>query len=237
MVIGSKYNLSRLSHPIQLFIGGDAISRVNEMKYLGVMIDQNLDFSVNHRHVCKKIAFKTNFLLRNCKKLDMKTKLLFYKSVIQPHFQYCATILFLCNQGQLHELQVLQNRCMRIILNCDIYTSINFMLEKLDLLDVVQILNFNVILTIYKASKSLLPSYLCENLSSVSVQQPYNLRNNNEYRLPFYQRSATQNSLFYNGVNMFNQYLRTSNAQVQNQNTQQFKTDLKQYVKSHFASH
>lgn len=79
MVIGSKYNLSRLNIPIEIVIGGERINRVTEIKYLGVMIDQHLDFAVNHRHVCKKIAFKTNFLMRNSKRLDQNTKLIYYK--------------------------------------------------------------------------------------------------------------------------------------------------------------
>lgn len=235
MVIGSKYNIERIDIPIVLDIGGDIIQRVEEIKYLGVIIDQYLSFNSNHKYVCKKLASKTYFLLRNAKKLDTKTKLLYYKSLIYPHFQYCSTVLFLCNNQQIHDLQIMQNRCMRVILNCDYYQSIQSMLDKLELLDVQQIVNYNVLLLIYKATKNMLPKYLCEKLLYVSETQPYNLRNNDKFRLPMYKKTCTQNSVFYNGVKMFNQF--STSVNINSSSLNELKSVLRHYVKTNFSSH
>lgn len=43
-----------------------------------------------------------------------------YNSLIAPHFDYCASIVFLANKTQQKPMQILQNRdIMRLILRCD----------------------------------------------------------------------------------------------------------------------
>jgi hypothetical protein len=39
-----------------------------------------------------------------------------YKSKIQPHIDYCSSIILLANEGEIRSLQLLKNRAMRIIL-------------------------------------------------------------------------------------------------------------------------
>jgi hypothetical protein len=44
--------------------------------------------------------------------------LLIYKSIILPHFDFCASVLYLMDKTKIGVLQKLQNRGMRIILKC-----------------------------------------------------------------------------------------------------------------------
>ena len=66
---------------------------------------------------------------------------------------------------------------------------------------------FSVLAMIHKMKLGLLPPYLSQNLQYVRDVQPYNLRSNSKFRLPAFTSNIGQNSLFYNGVSLYNQMM------------------------------
>jgi hypothetical protein len=84
-------------------------------------------------------------LKRISKKLTSKSLILLYNSSIAPHINYCSSVLFLFNEGQLERLQKIQNRIMRLILHAPWDTHINTMLDNLKWLSVKQKINFNTL--------------------------------------------------------------------------------------------
>lgn len=230
MVI-SKSGVNTLS--VAPTINGQDIERVYEMKYLGVIIDHRLKFDLNLQYVKKKLVKKISFIQRNKHKYDLKTKLQLFKSLVSSHIDYCSTVLFLATDAQLKELQVLQNRALRAILKCDYRTSVESMLQKLNLFDVKQRINFNVLLMIHKLKLGILPSYLSQNLQFVRDVQPYSLRSGDRFRLPRFLGNQAQNSLFYKGLAMYNDLMTVQCGEDINE----FKRDLINYVKINFKSH
>jgi len=98
---------------------GTQIERVEVMKYLGIIIDDRLRFTDHCDYVFKKIDKKISFLNRIGKSITMYVRCLIYKSIIAPHFEYCATLIINMGETQLNMLQKAQNRAMRVILHCD----------------------------------------------------------------------------------------------------------------------
>ncbi len=201
MVINSK----QINHLPPIRINNDEIERVKSIKYLGFIIDENLKMSDHVDYIAKKVAKKIGFLGRISHKLDMEGRLTLYKSIISPHFEYCASLLYLCNFNEFDKLQKLQNRALRIILRCRARTSIKSMLDKLNLLSVKQRTVMLTMTFIFKIKNKLLPNYLQHFISYVGHHHQHQLRNINNFRLPFVSRSSTQNSLFYKGLKQFNE--------------------------------
>lgn len=189
---------------ILIKINNECIHRVTETKYLGIFIDEKLNFNSNLNFVSKKISKKINFMYRIKDKLPIKNRIQLYMSMVAPHIEFCSTILFLCNQEQINSLQKLQNRAMRMILNMSRYTHISYMLDTLRWLSIKQRIYFNVLILIYKIVNGFLPSYLKDNLITVGESQNYNLRNANEYVLPFMHKTKNQNNLYVNGLKLYN---------------------------------
>lgn len=216
---------------MKLEIDNTEIERVDSFKYLGVLIDDRLDFNSHCDYTTKKMAKKVNFIGRIRNKIDSKTALLLFKSIIVPHYDYCASILFLLNKTQINLIQMIQNRALRIILKAKRDTSTSWMHEKLNLMTVNQRIHFNVMILMFKAKKSLLPPYICNQLVSVSNVQPYQLRNNSSLRPPSRFSQLGQRSLLYKGVTLFN----TMKDSVRiDQNIKDFKSELMIYVKEKF---
>lgn len=121
----------------------------------------------------------------------------------------CPSILFLMTDETMRRLQVIQNKAMRVILKVSIYTPVREMLSVTKLMSVKQRIYFNVLLMMYKIKLNMAPKYLTQNLCKVSEAQPYQLRNNELYRLPNLISASAQNSLFYKGTKMLNEFLKT----------------------------
>lgn len=215
----------------RILLNNTEIDRVKSFKYLGVIIDENLKFDDHLNDIKKKISSKIYLLSRIRKKINVKVAKIIYQSSIQVHFDYCSSILFLCNKSQLRALQVLQNRALRIILKRPRRSNCNEMLNDLNLLNVSERIDLNVLCIIYKLKNNMLPNYLCENL--MYVHNTYNnmtLRNANDFRLPTLKKKANQQNIFYSGLNQFN-CLPVNIKKCTTLKT--FKTELISHLKSH----
>jgi hypothetical protein len=78
------------------------------MKYLGVKIDEKLNFKQHVDTTLKKMAKKVGFLGRIQQKLTKTAKITIYNSIISPQLDFCSSILLLCNEEDLNRLQVIQ---------------------------------------------------------------------------------------------------------------------------------
>ena len=110
-----------------LKLNGKNLEIVENIKYLGVIIDNKLNFKPHMDKTINKITQKVNYFRRIIGALNLRARLLIYKSMIAPHFQYCPTILYFARDSDIKRMQLQQNRAMRLILNCDNMTSIILM--------------------------------------------------------------------------------------------------------------
>lgn len=210
-------------------IGGDVLERVEEMKYLGCIIDEKLNFNGNCDYVCKKMAKKINFFSRIANKLNRNTRVIVYNTILAPHINYCSTILFLSNQTQVERVQKLQNRAMRIILSQKRDTNIQVMLNKLEWMSVRQKLVADVLTFVYKTINNLQPEYLSACFQT--NENCYVTRQTNLLKLPLYKKSATQRSLMYEGAKIYNDI---PNNIKQCNSLSIFKNLIRIYVKEQF---
>lgn len=66
-------------------INGKIIERVNNIKYLGVILDDKLNMNEQILKTTKKLASKINFLKRTSRKLTYETRILIYNAIVLPH--------------------------------------------------------------------------------------------------------------------------------------------------------
>lgn len=192
------------NHP-RLSINNEELERVSSIKYLGVQIDDKLRFSEHVNYIEKKIAKKVGFMYRTCSRLRRDYKVTVYRTIVEPHFIYCASLLYLCTIADKEKLQKLQNRAMRCILRRPRDYSVKRMLDELGWLSVKQAIEYYSLILIFKIKRNLLPTYLSVNLRCNRDVHGRELRNKDDFRLPYRNKSTSQNSLFYKGVKLFNE--------------------------------
>lgn len=193
--------------PRLVYINEQEIDIVTEFKYLGVIIDSNLSFANNAQSVIKKLNSKFYVLKRTEQKLNFESKKLYVSSLVMPHLNYCATILFLLNDSQLNEIQKVMNRYARLILKAEYQTPRVIMLDKLKWLSVKQTVYLNTILFIHRIAIGISPAYLQQHMTKTAEYHKYPTRRNDEYKLKNYFKSTSQNCLFYNGLKLYNDFI------------------------------
>lgn len=201
---------------------------VETFKYLGVMLDEKLNFNEHINFTIRKAARKFGVLCRISRYLTTDAKILIYKSIIAPHFDYCASILFLATRQQFKRMQVLQNKVMRLILRCDRLTPRQNMLDCLQWMSVRQRVEYNTLVFVFRVTRGMTPQYLTNTVIYGRDIHRYDTRRAGDLRLMNCKKACTQNSLFYKGYSLYNQL---PEAVKRSNNLREFKRLCKERVR------
>lgn len=213
---------------VNIKVAGSRIQIEKCIKYLGVFIDDKLRFRDNILNVCAKTGRKVGVLSRLRNELNMQQKISIYRSIVEPHFTYCASILFLANDGEIGRMQKLQNKCMRNILKLNRRSNVRGMLNTLEFMSVSQLIVFNTLILIFKMVRGQCPEYLCEKIKFRGDDEfRSRLRNRNDIEKIRATKKSTQNSVFFRGIELFNNLT----DELRNETSiEKFKTKLRKYV-------
>lgn len=203
MIIRNKKKIVNKSD-INLFIENQKIECVTETKYLGMIIDEFLDFNKHVDYLCKKASSKVGLLHRIKDKISTEERICIYKTIFAPHFEYCASILFCLNESQFKRIQKIQNRGMRAVMRVNKRTSVKLMLETLNWLSVKQLIYLRTLQLIHKMCNGKVPNYLSRLIKRKQENHNYNLRNINDLNVRNLNRNNTRNSITCEGFKLFN---------------------------------
>jgi hypothetical protein len=97
---------------IKIMYNHNEIPIVNEHKFLGVIIDNNLKFDKHINYICKKAMGGINIIRHLAGTFwgsDPKTVSMLYKSIVRTHFDYSSLAYLNTNSTLLRKLDVIQN--------------------------------------------------------------------------------------------------------------------------------
>ena len=101
---------------LSIMIKTEMIETVKNIKYLGFIVDNNLNFKEHILYIIEKLTKNIIFFSRVSVHLTQWSKITVYNTLIMPHLLFSASILYLANKNEIKRLKKLQNRVMRIIL-------------------------------------------------------------------------------------------------------------------------
>ena len=120
MLIASQQKHKSLAHSDIRFdpkIRENEIEILTKAKYLGVQIDENLNWKEHIRAVSAKASRAVEFLKYSKQYLPLTAVKTLYTSIVEPHFQYCYSVWGCCYAADIELLQKLQSRAARIVTN------------------------------------------------------------------------------------------------------------------------
>ena len=181
----------------------------NETKFLGVIIDNKLNWSPHIMHISKKIAEGIGIILKARKVFDNETLFSLYYTFIYPYLNYCIHVWGKAYDTHLHHLIVLQNKAIRIINGIPPRTNVDNLYVMHNILSVKRLYSYNVGLFMYKYSNQLFPDVFKNLFTKLADVQEYNTRNASTQHVYVCFQGTTrgQNTLNYCGARIWNYIL------------------------------
>ena len=113
MTFGTRGTLSRYPKH-EITVGNNTIKHVPTYKYLGITLDSQLTFNKHVQVLSKSISHKSYMLNRYRKRLTEHAAADVVTKMICPVFDYGDIIYGAAGKTKLDDLQVHQNKCLRI---------------------------------------------------------------------------------------------------------------------------
>ena len=121
MTFASSKKINKLQKP-KINLNGVDIKSVVSYKYLGVILDQELNLNLYIKSMIKSLRFKSILLYRVRKFMSTQVRLKVYRSHVLPVIDYCDILYAGSNVDLLARLQRVQNKCLKTCLDLHILT-------------------------------------------------------------------------------------------------------------------
>ena len=164
----------------EIMINGQLVERVTEFNFLGLTIDEHLNWKSHIQKVSNKVSRSIGVLNRLKKFLPLTVLRILYNALILLHFQF-SILAWGFNPGRLNKLQ---KRAIRVITSIKYNAHVEPLLKMLNLLRLTDIFKINLLKLFYKFKHNQLPHYLKTMLSDADKLHTYNTRSNTVLTTP-----------------------------------------------------
>lgn len=178
----------------------------NSVKYLGVLLDNDLSGKSMVESTIKKAASRLKFLFRQGKYLNLKCRKLLGSALVQSHLDYCCSSWYYGLTKKLQgNLQIMQNKLVRFVLG--LHPREHLSQTHLNSIGFVKISDRTMQLMlnhVFNIRKGLAPRYLSNFFTNTTeIHRHFTRHSQLSYNIPQIQ-SFTKGSFFYNAITGWN---------------------------------
>ena len=189
---------------MNLLLSGVQINRVNDTKFLGVVISSNLSWN-KHIDVVSKIS-KTVGLLSKVRHLLPKlgTRTL-YMSLVEPYIGYCNIVWFQANASVcLDKILKIQKKYCRIITFSDFRARSEPLFKELNILNVYQMYKYQIALFMYRHLNGLIPLLECFSFATNESVHDHFTRQCSSLHMARCRTKKRQSTIIFQGPKLWN---------------------------------
>ena len=99
----------------EVILRNEVVQQVNKAKFLGVIVDQHLNWKDHISMISEKNSKSCGITYRIRNTLDIKSKRLIYYSLIHPYLTYCVNVWSSTYRSNLKMLCTAQKRSVRVL--------------------------------------------------------------------------------------------------------------------------
>ena len=186
---------------IDLQIKNSPIIRTKAYKYLGVKIDQHLNYSQQINSLAGTLKNKIRTITRVSHFLPKGIVMMLYKALITPHFDYASAIWGSASSSLLSNLQDIQTKALaRLLKQKNKEDGHIHNIAKIQTLE--QRRNEQLLILIYNVLVLNHECYLLQKPKAVSHR--HDTRNSNSLNLPKPNTNYLKRSVTYRGIQLWN---------------------------------
>ena len=190
-------NLNAPSLNLNLLYGNSKINSSQICKYLGVLLDDKLNFKPHILQLETKLAKAVGILSKSRHILPLSALRILYFSLIHPHLLYALPIWGSTFLFYFKKLQRLQNKSISIIFNISPKIFVSPYYYKLKILKLEDLYIYEIAKIMHQHSRKALPDYLSSffTITRQIHNRPTRSHSNNTLYLPKFSTSRCQISI------------------------------------------
>lgn len=213
-------------HLPPVLLEGEILKNVSHTKFLGVVIDKNLNWNYQINNVYLKLSRMCGMLYKVRNHLTTEAMLSIYYTLCYPHLIYCVSVWACTWPSFLTKLKIVQNKILRCI----------FYLGKFE--STATVYSEHKLLKFYSIHKCFLLLFIFKNITYQqgtpvfkSLETPYRTRNNSSNLVcPQYRTTLFKYSIFYFGPKLWNSLPNDINTLCNSSSILQFKIKIKKHL-------
>ena len=166
-----------LNAQFDITINGISISRVHVAKFIGILIDEKLNWKDHIANVKSKLSKSTAILYKCSHVIDSQSMHILYSSLFLPYISYCSEIWGNTYPSNVNCLVVLQKRAIRLLFGTgrlDHTTPLFYRSHTLKFPDLVK---FKTAMFMYKAYYCRLPANIQQHFVKKDISVITRLKN------------------------------------------------------------
>ena len=182
-----------------------SIKRETSTKFLGVIIDENLNWKEHVNYIALKISKSIGVfnILKHILPLKILTNL--YNCMILSHFMYSNIVWGGCSFYLSQQLFLLQKRAIRAITKSNYLAHTQQLFKKLKILNIFDINKLQLAAFMFSYSKQLLPNNFHDYFEYNCNINKYKTRNSNKMYVPFYIFNFSRTTVSFKGPQLSNE--------------------------------
>ena len=192
---------------ISVDIDGHSIDAVEYTRFLGIYIDNKLNWKKHIAYISGKVSRGIGIILKARKILNSDAMKTLYYSFIYPFFTYCNHVWGNAYDSNLYPLVMLQKRIIRIITLSKYLDHTGPLFKELGLLKIGEINKYLLGKFMYKWSNSRVPLLFQDMFQYVRNVHGYGTRQSDHLYTPIVKTNLGKCSLRYKGPVIWNSIL------------------------------
>ena len=134
------------SSVLELTIDNFKIKKVTSIKYLGIYIDENLNWKTHIQDLCQSLRKYVGIFYKLSLKLPQKILKILYFTLVYSRILYAVEIYANTYITYLHDLMIINNRILRILQHKPIHTSTIDLYRSFNTLPVDKLFQYQILL-------------------------------------------------------------------------------------------
>jgi hypothetical protein len=190
---------------VAININGQILEVVDRTKFLGLILDDALNWKPHISYISQKLAKSIGILSIARKVFDRKTLIQLYYSFIYPYINYCNLSWGNAAETTLWPIFRLQKIAIRIIFNIRNRSTTVSVCRKFLLLRLPDIHLMNIGIFMYKYKKGLLPHIFNDFFAENRNFHKYTTRNPSKLRIPMARTTLADKFIRKTGIKIWNE--------------------------------
>ena len=187
-----------------LMLNGKTLLQVNSAKFLGIYIDEHLNWKKHTTELQMKISKNCGILSKLKHHLSAKLLLLLYNSLILPYLNYCVCIWAETSLVNIKPIIKLQKRCIRIVAQAGFKSHSDPLFKKFSVLKVTDLHIMQVAHLMYKNARHKLPSTFESYFMLSNEVHHHYTRSSTKYFVPYCRTVGRSHSFKLSGPRVWN---------------------------------